>query len=420
MQKYIYLLGFIILNLGALAQEKKRAQKDIYDLLFQGKVDSTKSNKEGILQGKLYLNPLPVVGYNPAYGFVAGGGGSINLLLGKRATTQVSNAVTNLTLSTKRQVNFSLRNTLYTSDNAFIVQGDTRILLFSQPTYGLGINFSNSPDIGRNGELLISDSREQPMKFNYVRFYQTAYKKINRNWFAGLGLMMDLHYSIQDELLDTVSSIKTKTSHDQYASQYQFNRSNYSTIGLSFNLLHDRRDNIVNPKKGYYAMVNVRVNPPFIGSAAYSSTLFYDYRTYIRINKTKTQSPVLAFWNFGQFLIGGKLPYLALPSITWDMFNRSGRGYVQGRIRGESLWYAETEYRFPITKNGLLGATLFLNTTTASNPLSGQQLFDQFATGYGGGIRVKMSKVTNTNITIDYGRGRNGSSGIYVNLQEVF
>lgn len=372
------------------------------------------------MQGKLNLNPLPIVGYNPAYGFVVGGGGSANILLGNRSTTQVSNAISNLTLSTKRQVNFSLKTAFYAAANKFILQGDARVLLFSQPTYGLGVDFSDQPDsTGING-IQISDARQQPMKFNYIRFYQAGYKKLDGNWYAGAGLMMDIHYSIQDELLDTLNAVQTRTSHYQYSDQYQFNKERYSTIGASFNLLHDSRDNIVNAQKGHYALVNFRVNTKILGSDAYSSNLFYEYRTYLRINKTKKQSSVLAFWNFGQFMMGGKLPYLAMPSITWDMFNRSGRGYVQGRIRGESLWYVETEYRFPITKNGLLGATVFMNTTTASNPISGQQLFNEFATGYGGGLRINMRKATNTNISIDYGRGRNGSNGIYFNLQEAF
>lgn len=389
-------------------------------MLFQGKSNKNTGKKDSIIRGKLYLNPLPIVGYNPAYGFVVGGGGSANILLGNRSTTQVSNAISNLTLSTKRQVNFSLRTAFYTAANKFILQGDTRVLLFSQPTYGLGVDFSDQPDsTGING-IQISDAREQPMKFNYIRFYQAGYKKLDGNWYAGAGLMMDIHYSIQDELLDTLNAVQTRTSHYKYSDQYQFNKERYSTIGASFNLLHDSRDNIVNAQKGHYALVNFRVNTKILGSDAYSSNLFYEYRTYLRINKTKKQSSVLAFWNFGQFMMGGKLPYLAMPSITWDMFNRSGRGYVQGRIRGESLWYVETEYRFPITKNGLLGATVFMNTTTASNPISGQQLFNEFATGYGGGLRINMRKATNTNISIDYGRGRNGSYGIYFNLQEAF
>ena len=102
------------------------------------------------------------------------------------------------------------------------------------------------------------------------------------------------------------------------------------------------------------------------------------------------------------------------------MYNRSGRGYVQGRIRGENFWYGETEYRFPITKNGLLGGVGFMNLSSASNLALKQQLWDAYALGYGLGLRVKMSKRTNTNISVDMGLGKNGSGGIYFNLQETF
>jgi hypothetical protein len=162
------------------------------------------------------------------------------------------------------------------------------------------------------------------------------------------------------------------------------------------------------------------LNPTFLGSTKASSTLYYEYRTYLKLSERFQNAPLLAFWTWGQQLIYGKLPYLALPSITWDMYNRSGRGYIQGRIRGENFWYGEAEYRFPITKDGLLGGVAFLNATSASNLALKQNLWDAFAPGYGIGLRVKMSKQSKTNISIDYGLGKNGSDGIYFNLQEAF
>jgi len=120
-----------------------------------------------------------------------------------------------------------------------------------------------------------------------------------------------------------------------------------------------------------------------------------------------------------QFVTSGKQPYLEMPAISWDMYNRTGRGYVQGRIRGENMWYGESEYRFPVSRNGFLGGVTFVNLTTASNDLKRQLLSDHFAIGYGAGIRLKLSKLNKTNIAIDYGRGQGGSA-IYFNLQETF
>ncbi len=98
---------------------------------------------------------------------------------------------------------------------------------------------------------------------------------------------------------------------------------------------------------------------------------------------------VLAFWTWGQFVTSGNVPYLALPSIGWDTYGRSGRGYVQGRFRGTNMVYGESEFRMPISRNGLFGAVAFINATTASNPLTSQALFDSLAPGYGLGFESK-------------------------------
>ena len=127
---------------------------------------------------------------------------------------------------------------------------------------------------------------------------------------------------------------------------------------------------------------------------------------------------MLAFWSWGSILLDGNIPYLALPSIGWDTYNRSGRGYIQGRYRGLSMVYNEAEYRFPISKSGLFGGVLFANTTNASNYTD--KIFDKTALGLGAGIRMQVDKLARTNLTVDFGYGTDHSSGIYFNLQETF
>jgi hypothetical protein len=125
------------------------------------------------------------------------------------------------------------------------------------------------------------------------------------------------------------------------------------------------------------------------------------------------------FLDMGAIYYKWNVPYLALPSIGWDTYGRSGRGYVQGRFRGTNMVYVESEFRMPVSGNGLFGAVAFVNATTASNPISGQDLFNTLAPGYGLGLRIKMNMKDRTNICIDYGRGR-GSHGLYFNIQETF
>jgi hypothetical protein len=158
----------------------------------------------------------------------------------------------------------------------------------------------------------------------------------------------------------------------------------------------------------------------FLGSSQNSSSLFYDLRKYFVLGNRAVDKSILAFWSWGQFNTSGNIPYLALPSIGWDTYNRSGRGYVQGRLRGTNMMYLESEYRFPLTANGFLGAVIFVNGTTASNDFQKQSLFNSTAIGYGAGFRVKMDKRSRTSIGVDVGMENWNTRRIYFNLQECF
>jgi outer membrane translocation and assembly module TamA len=182
-------------------------------------------------------------------------------------------------------------------------------------------------------------------------------------------------------------------------------------------VLTDTRDVIANPYSGYYASMSIRYNPKIGRSSQTSTMLSYDLRYYLGLSQEKKRH-LIAFWSWGTFVVGGEVPYLALPSIGWDTYNRSGRGYVQGRYRGLSMIYTEAEYRFPISNNGLWGGVAFLNCAFASS--TDQHLFEEAAPAMGVGIRMKMDKRARINLTADIGVGLDKSSGIYFGMQEAF
>ncbi len=395
----------------SFAQNVKLPEKDIVDVIFSTKKTNKKPQNDSLIPRKFYTSILPIPGYNPALGFVIGAGISANFLSGSANKTHLSNILANATITTRNQFNFYARNMIFLRDDEWVLQGDWRWLIFSQPTYGLGINFNDLPNAA---------AKEEPMKFNYVRFYQTLYKKILGPWYAGVGINIDRHYSLVDQLLDTSIANRYLTAHYNYSTLNNIRQDQYASVGISLNLLYDTRDNSVNPHKGQYAKMTFRINNEIFGSTRSHNTLYYEYRTYWNPNKQLVRPHIIGFWTMGSLLMSGKQPYLEMPAIGWDMYNRTGRGYIQGRIRGENMWYGETEYRFPVSKNGLLGGVAFFNLTTATNEAIQQKLAKDFAAGYGFGLRIKMSKKTNTNIAIDYGMGRNGSSGIFVNLLETF
>ena len=82
------------------------------------------------------------------------------------------------------------------------------------------------------------------------------------------------------------------------------------------------------------------------------------------------------------------------------------------------MLYFESEYRFGITNNGLLGGVAFVNLQNFSADIS--PTYNQIFPGYGVGLRLKLNKHSGANLCVDYGFGKGGSKGFFVNLGEVF
>jgi hypothetical protein len=82
------------------------------------------------------------------------------------------------------------------------------------------------------------------------------------------------------------------------------------------------------------------------------------------------------------------------------------------------MLYLESEYRFRITNNGLLGGVVFVNAQSLSEWDTNKFQYVQPAGGFG--LRVKLNKQSKTNIDIDYGFGKGNSHGLFINVGEIF
>ena len=126
---------------------------------------------------------------------------------------------------------------------------------------------------------------------------------------------------------------------------------------------------------------------------------------------------VLAFWIYS-WLTFGPGPYLDLPSVGWDTYGRGARGYLQGRIRSSDQIYVESEYRFQLTRNGLLGGVVFLNATASADPES--NTFGSMDPAGGLGIRIKFNKYSKANLALDRAWGKDDSGGWFMGMSEAF
>jgi len=161
-----------------------------------------------------------------------------------------------------------------------------------------------------------------------------------------------------------------------------------------------------------------------MGSDADWQSLLLEFKGYKRFPASSDN--IIGLWSYNWFTFGGKPPYLLLPSTGWDANVNTGRGFIQGRYRGSSMLYLESEYRFLVTSNGLFGGVIFANAETFSSREStledktSLKAFDPIQPGYGVGVRIRLNKFSRANLCIDYGWGTGGSKGVAVNLGEVF
>ncbi|MBU2912952.1 BamA/TamA family outer membrane protein [Reichenbachiella agariperforans] len=410
----------VLLSFSLVAQDTTATKED------KKAAKEAKKNKVPE-KGDVYFSPVPVLGANPAFGFIYGAGAAVSSFLGEPSDTKLSSALLGLAFTTKKQTIVTLKSTVFTSSNDWVFMGDWRYLDSSQPTYGIGTG-PQSARLADDGfefddKSYDGTSEVDMMEFNFFRFYETALRKVNDNGFyAGVGLHLDLFNNINDQLLRLAPGDTVITPYYAYNVSKGFDQDKSTLVGLSLNGMLDTRDNINNPYAGRYALISFKMNPAFIGSDQNSTSLWLEYRDYF--NFTDDNNNILAVWAFGNFTTSGNLPYMNLPASAWDQYSKSSEPYAQGRFRGYDLVFAGLEFRKHLiaTKKNpkFFGAVAYANMTTASGGENGIDLFEYIEPGYGLGLRFNISQKSRTNIGIDYGWGNYGTSGLFLRLNENF
>lgn len=392
-------------------------EKDVPDLIrgALNKPPKIKSQDAGSLM------LLPIIGSNPATGFMFGVGGQYAFKIPEHSKYSLISGSVQYT--TKSQFILMVKNNIYTGNNRIFFSGDWRYLIYSQSTYGLG---TTSPDGGildyqftTAGSETSADSLTQPMAFNFGRLHQSIMIELVDDIYLGLGYQYDSYFDIEDQKLNLEQGDTLLTSHYAYNTFYGFDTKKYHTSSVSLRFIIDKRDNMIMPLKGFYLSANWQGGFEFIGNDRRSNLYQIEWRSYHSLSK-RNPSHLLAFWFMGEFAQKGTLPYMILPATAYDQRGRSARGYTQGRFRGNQLVYGEVEYRFPISKcGGLLGGVIFANATSANNSFLSLSLFESVKPSFGFGLRVKLDKYSRTNLAVDLGFGQQ-SMGFYLAVSEAF
>ena len=370
-------------------------QRDLMDLLHRVMGRSVVLEPPPPPRRGISRSLLPSLGYNPNAGLSLGASVGLGGWLGDPATTRLSSAIVSATYSTEGQTSVQFKSNFVLPDNNWVLLGDWRYLNTNQPTYGFG---PTSPD-----------QSEYPMKFMLYRLHQVASRQVQETALSiGLGYYFDRYTDIRD----TRAAQGEATPYSVYSGGTP---THSQSSGVSMNLNLDTRDNQINAHRGVYWDLSLQYYRPWMGSDAAREAMWSDFRAYTRLPRGSRN--VLAAWTY-LWWTSGTSPYLDLPAIGWDTYGRGGRGYVQGRMRGANQSYAEVEYRMRLSPDDLVGVVAFVNltgTTLAQGTRVGTPDL-----GFGGGLRLKLNKRTNSNVAFDVGRGDDGETRVFVALNEAY
>jgi len=374
--------------------QKINNQKDLVDV-FQSFKEKKSNNPSDTIRkvSKYHVTVVPFIGYTLTTGVAGIIASNVGFYTNDPDRTNVSSISSAPVYTQYSQLTLPVLANIWTKDNKYNIVIDWRYYKYPQDTYGLG------------GHTSLKNADQ--IDYSHIRIHQSVLRNIAPDIYAGAGYFLDYHWNIEEEGLPEgfISD----------AQKYGLPTTSMSS-GPVLTFLYDNRKNSINPQGGLYANILYHPNFTFLGSDHNWQSLTIDVRKYIKFPRGCNN--ILAFWGYAWLTPSGNPPYLDLPSTAWDMYNNTGRGYIQGRFRGKNMLYGETEYRFGITNNGLIGAVVFVNAQSFSNYPSND--IDAIWPGYGLGIRIKVNKNSNTNIGIDYGFGEGNSRGFFVNLGELF
>ncbi len=178
---------------------------------------------------------------------------------------------------------------------------------------------------------------------------------------------------------------------------------------LSVGAVTDTRDNLFAPRRGRWVQLSYARSASGVWSDFSFGTLRIDARGYRSIAREHVLAAQLQVTS-----VDGAPPFDQMALIgSSDIM----RGYARGRYRDRSTIALQGEYRTPIRHH--LGVVLFGGAGTLAPRL--ESLFSHgWIPSYGSGLRFELDRRQHTAIRADYGRGRDGASGVYIGFNTAF
>lgn len=186
-------------------------------------------------------------------------------------------------------------------------------------------------------------------------------------------------------------------------------------VELTVGGLDDNRDNVFAPMHGRLVQLSYARSADALGSEFNYGRLRLDARAYGTIRG----SHVIALQALAILVDGSSA---ARDGIPFDQLALVGggdimRGYARGRFRDRTFGGAQAEYRTPVTHR--IGAVVFAGAGAIA-PRASELGSATLLPTYGAGLRVQIDPAQRTAVRADYGRGRDGNSGLYIGFNQAF
>jgi hypothetical protein len=367
-----------------------QARKDLIDIFMKVTKWDTKQRKDQD-EKKVFFSLMPMSAGTSENG-VAFSSVNASFYLGDPVNTNLSNISFYPATNFASYYQLKVFPNLWLSGNSWNIPGKLEYSYISHDSYGLGTN--------------TSEDSLNVINYNVFRLSMSLNREIYNHFFLGVGFAFDDFYNIK-ELWEK-----------DYPSEFELYGFGTSGTAISagpvFSILYDNRRNSINPLKGFFSTIALRINSENLGSTYNWKSFYWDTRKYISFSSVRHKTLALRSLCW---VTWGEVPYLNLPAIGYDYNGWTGRGYHRGRYRGEQMLYGEAEYRFDLTRNGLWGGVAFVNAQSFTEPATGKFIYVKPAVGFGG--RMKFNKYSDSNMTCDIAFGK-GSFNWYVSLNEAF
>ncbi len=331
---------------------------------------------------------LPALGSTPETGFMFGAVVVPQFKLsGAGEETRSSSLLFSGIYTTKNQILLGLYSDIIFPDERWILNGNYFANYFPNSYWGIGPNTGNSD--------------ERSVLFTQINFEQTVLKKIGRGLFTGPYIRWSRVYDL---------SFEDKDGNEIMPPDVE-GADGSTSAGVGWMSRWDRRDSNMTPKKNHYVEISFLVNSSMLGSTDPYALYLIDARKYIDLNHNGRS--VLAFHGLYR-TVSGKPPFLDMSELGGD---RIGRGYYAGRYRDLNSAQLQTEWRQ--TVRGRIGFTVFGALGEVWHRYKDLNI-SSVKWSAGAGLRFNINRDDPTNIRIDYGVGRRGASGFYIQFGEAF